>query len=136
MTDIAKKVKEKLEDVKDKAIGFEHAAREKTEDYTNYKENDPTREYESKEPMSPAKINEHEPTAVRRENTTNTSVPTSEADAKERLRMVENEYPQFLHGIPWMAKEPGVALQTPVTHEHGRYFHMQVKLQGPYLRSV
>ena len=30
---------------------------------------------------------------------------------------MENEYPQFLHGIPWMAKEPGVALQTPVTHE-------------------
>ena len=86
MTDIAKKVKEKLEDVKDKAIGIEHAAREKTEDYTNYKENDPTREYESKEPMSPAKINEHEPTAVRRENTTETSLPTSEADAKERLR--------------------------------------------------
>ncbi|MFZ0327253.1 MAG: hypothetical protein WBQ25_07125 [Nitrososphaeraceae archaeon] len=36
--------------------------------------------------MSPAKINEHEPTAVRRENTTETSLPTSEADAKERLR--------------------------------------------------
>ncbi|MGA9843577.1 MAG: hypothetical protein WBP64_07860 [Nitrososphaeraceae archaeon] len=35
----------------------------------------------------------------------------------EHKRMVENEYPQFLHGIPWMAKEPGVALQTPVTHE-------------------
>lgn len=44
MTDIAKKVKETLEDIKDKAIGIEHAAREKTEDYTNYKENDPTRD--------------------------------------------------------------------------------------------
>ena len=35
MTDIAKKVKETLEDVKDKAMGIEHAAREKTEDYTS-----------------------------------------------------------------------------------------------------
>jgi hypothetical protein len=86
MTDIAKKVKETLEDVKDKAIGIEHAAREKTEDYTSDTVIDPTREYESKEPMSPAKINEHEPTAVRRESTANTSLPTSEADAKERLR--------------------------------------------------
>ena len=57
MTDIAKKVKEKLEDVKDKAIGIEHAAREKTEDYTNYKETNPTRELRiQEEPMSPAKI--------------------------------------------------------------------------------
>ena len=35
--------------------------------------------------MSPAKISEHEPTAVKRENT-ETSKPTSEQDAKERLR--------------------------------------------------
>jgi Mn-dependent DtxR family transcriptional regulator len=86
MTDIAKKVKEKLEDVKDKAMGTEHAAREKTEDHTSDIVSDPTKEYDSKEPMSPAKIKEHDPTVVRRESTTNTSLPTSEADAKERLR--------------------------------------------------
>jgi len=28
---------------------------------------DPTKEYRSKEPMTPAKINEHEPTAVKRD---------------------------------------------------------------------
>jgi len=35
----------------------------------------------------------------------------------EHRRTVDTQYPQFLHGIPWMAKEPGVSLQTPVTHE-------------------
>ena len=35
----------------------------------------------------------------------------------EHKRQMDTQYPQFLHGIPWMAKEPGVALQTPVTHE-------------------
>jgi hypothetical protein len=35
--------------------------------------------------MSPAKVSEHEPTAVKRENT-ETSKPTSVEDAKERLR--------------------------------------------------
>ena len=36
--------------------------------------------------MSPAKISEHEPRGVGRENKTETSKPTSEQDAKERLR--------------------------------------------------
>jgi hypothetical protein len=30
----------------------------------------------------------------------------------EQKRKVESSYPQFLHGIPWMAKEPGVRLRT------------------------
>ena len=64
MSDIAKKVKEKIIDVKDKAIGSEHAD-EREVSYTSSTKNDPTKEYESKEPMSPAKISEHEPTAVR-----------------------------------------------------------------------
>lgn len=32
------------------------------------KKEDPTKEYREKEPMSPAKINEHEPTAVERDS--------------------------------------------------------------------
>lgn len=35
----------------------------------------------------------------------------------EHKQKMNTQYPQFLHGIPWMAKEPGVSLQTPVTHE-------------------
>ena len=95
MTDIAKKVKEKLEDVKDKAIGIEHAPEKKQKIIQITKKMILPESTESKEPMSPAKINEHEPTAVRRENTTETSLPTSEADAKERLRrsgMTEGTY--------------------------------------------
>jgi hypothetical protein len=30
----------------------------------------------------------------------------------EQKRKVEANYPQFLHGIPWMAREPGVQLRT------------------------
>ena len=91
MSDIAKKVKEKIVDVKDKAvdvkdkaIGSEHAD-DKEVIYTSSTESDPTREYEAKEPMSPAKIKEHEPTAVRRDSSSSSS-SSSGQDPKERLR--------------------------------------------------
>jgi membrane glycosyltransferase len=47
-----------------------------------------TREYEANEPMSPAKIKEHEPTAVRRQDNTSSSSTSSSSgqDPKERLR--------------------------------------------------
>jgi hypothetical protein len=85
MSSIAKKVKDTLEDVKDKAVGSSESTRGKAEAHTRQTESDPTIEYESKEPMSPAKISEHEPTAVKRENTQSTQ-STSVEDAKERLR--------------------------------------------------
>jgi len=47
------------------------------------RKSDPTKEYEANEPMSPAKIKEHEPTAVSRDNTSSSS---SGQDPKERLR--------------------------------------------------
>jgi hemerythrin-like domain-containing protein len=72
MSGIAKKVKDTLEDVKDKAVDSSENTREKAEEYTKRTESDLTREYESKEPMSPAKISEHEPTTVKREHTVNT----------------------------------------------------------------
>ncbi|MGC1927953.1 MAG: hypothetical protein WA667_03190 [Candidatus Nitrosopolaris sp.] len=31
---------------------------------------------------------------------------------EEQKRKVDSTYPQFLHGIPWMAQEPGVTLQS------------------------
>lgn len=49
------------------------------------RKDDPIKEYEANEPMSPAKISEHEPTAVKRENTSS-SGSTSEQEAKEKLR--------------------------------------------------
>jgi hypothetical protein len=51
---------------------------------------DPTKEYDEKEPMSPAKIKEHEPTAVKREMTENISesgqTGTSSQEAAEKAR--------------------------------------------------
>jgi hypothetical protein len=52
---------------------------------------DPTQEYDEKEPMSPAKIKQHEPTAVRRDpSELNIVEPgkqsTNTADAKEKAR--------------------------------------------------
>jgi hypothetical protein len=50
------------------------------------RKSDPTKEYEANEPMSPAKIKEHEPTAVRRQDDTSGSDYSSGQDPKERLR--------------------------------------------------
>lgn len=33
------------------------------------------------------------------------------AEYMEQKRRVESQYPQFLHGVPWMAKEPGTEIQ-------------------------
>jgi hypothetical protein len=48
-----------------------------------------TREYTANEPMSPAKIKEHEPTAVRRQDNTSSSSSSLGQDPKERLRRME-----------------------------------------------
>jgi hypothetical protein len=78
MSSIKDKVKGKVTDAKDKVVGttenVSDTVRGKADEEglggtgaNRYK--DPTREYDEKEPMSPAKIREHEPTAVKREMT-------------------------------------------------------------------
>jgi hypothetical protein len=78
MSSIKDKIKEKVTDAKDKVVGttenVSDTVRGKAHEEgvagtgaNTYK--DPTREYDEKEPMSPAKIKEHEPTAVKREMT-------------------------------------------------------------------
>jgi hypothetical protein len=84
MSDIAKKVKDKIVGVKDKAVGSDNKENEVS--YTSSTKRNPTREYEANEPMSPAKIKEHEPTAVRRQDDTSSSGSSSGQDPKERLR--------------------------------------------------
>ena len=68
MSDIAKKVKEKIVDVKDKVVdvkdkatGSEHAD-EREVSYTSSQKAIQLKRNEAKEPMSPVKISEHEPT--------------------------------------------------------------------------
>jgi hypothetical protein len=84
MGKLTDKVKDTLAGAKDSVMG--------TEENTDNRQSgsDPLTEYESKEPMTPAKIKEHEPTAVKREMTENITeagqVGTNPQDAAERAR--------------------------------------------------
>jgi len=49
---------------------------------------DPTKEYREKEPMTPAKIKEHEPTAVKREMTEEIVAPGEEGRNPEEAREI------------------------------------------------
>jgi hypothetical protein len=113
MTGIADKVKEKVKGAKDKVVGTAGKATNttkksvsSTKDTTEsqgrkYEQDakgtrvdrtkDPTQEYDEKEPMSPAKIKQHEPTAVRRDQSDQKIVESgqegvSAEDAKEKAR--------------------------------------------------
>ena len=117
MGGFTKKVKEKLKGSKDKVMDTKDKAKDKV---TSTKENvssssssssygkqerefeegragtevgrkeDPLTSYREKEPMTPAKIKEHEPTAVKREMTEKIVEPGQEAtnpeEAKEKAR--------------------------------------------------
>jgi hypothetical protein len=85
MRDFTEKVKEKItgakdkvEDVKDKVTGDsgrtadeQDSRLEEGAHATDSRKNDPLTEYRDKEPMTPAKIKEHEPTTVKRDITEN-----------------------------------------------------------------
>jgi hypothetical protein len=69
-------VKDKLKGVKDKVLGAGEEAKDKVtgNDEDRYstgagQKDDPLTSYREKEPMTPAKIKEHEPTAVKRDMT-------------------------------------------------------------------
>ena len=78
LTKITDKVKEKVKDVKDRVVETKDKVTDTTKETIRdtsgagtkvSSHGDSTREYETREPMSPAKIKEHEPTAVKREMT-------------------------------------------------------------------
>jgi hypothetical protein len=113
MGGITKKVKEKLKGSKDKIVDTKDKAKDKV---TSAKEtvsssstsssygkqereseegragtevgrkDDPLTSYREKEPMTPAKIKEHEPTAVKREMTEKIVEPGQEATSPEEAR--------------------------------------------------
>src|SRR6266513_5312362 len=73
---IGDKLKEKVKGTKDKVVGTAEDVAEEDEVYEEGVtgterggKDDPLTEYREKEPMTPAKIKEHEPTAVKREMT-------------------------------------------------------------------
>jgi hypothetical protein len=74
MAGIKDKIKGKVEDVKDKVTGDSGRTADEEDSRlqegaraTDSKKDDPLTEYREKEPMTPSKIKEHEPTAVKRE---------------------------------------------------------------------
>lgn len=87
MSKITDKVRQTIKDAKSTIAGDDsNAGGISSEARTT----DPLNEYESKEPMTPAKIKEHEPTAVKREMTENITEPGQTAihqeEAAERAR--------------------------------------------------
>jgi hypothetical protein len=97
MSDFADKLKEKAKEAKDKVLGAGESAKDTVtghddERYTakGGQKDDPLTSYEDKEPMTPAKIKEHEPTAVKREMTEKIAEPgktgTNSEEAAEIAR--------------------------------------------------
>ena len=100
MTGIADKVKEKVKDAKEKVVGTAEKATDTAKKTVSSSTTttsdrqgtqDPTQEYDEKEPMSPAKIKQHEPTAVRRDPSDQKIVESRQEsvnaeDAKEKAR--------------------------------------------------
>jgi hypothetical protein len=86
MGELTKKIKDTLQGAKDTVTG------EDSDSDTSGKSigADPLTEYEAKEPMTPAKIKEHEPTAVKREMTEKITEPgqanSNPEEAAERAR--------------------------------------------------
>ena len=105
MSDFTEKLKDKAKEAKDKVLGAgEHAkdtasdVGERAKDTVTGHESkaaeggkdDPLTSYREKEPMTPAKIKEHEPTAVKREMSEKITEPgqtgTDSQDAAEIAR--------------------------------------------------
>jgi hypothetical protein len=96
MSDFTDKLKEKAKEAKDKVLGAGESAKDTVtgdEDRITTdagQKDDPLTSYRDKEPMTPAKIKEHEPTAVKREMTERIAEPgqtgTDSAEAAEIAR--------------------------------------------------
>ena len=84
MGELTKKVKDTFKGAKDTVTG------EDTKETRASAASDPLTYYESSEPMTPAKIKEHEPTAVKREMTEKIAEPgqvgTNPEEAAEKAR--------------------------------------------------
>jgi hypothetical protein len=82
MSDFTDKLKEKAKEAKDKVVGAGEDAKDSVTGHDEDRitteagqKDDPLTSYRDKEPMTPAKIKEHEPTAVKREMTERITEP-------------------------------------------------------------
>ena len=108
-------IKDKLKDVKDKVLGAGEEAKDTVtgHDEDRYstgagQKDDPLTSYRDKEPMTPAKIKEHEPTAVKREMTE--KIGKSGTDAQEAAETARKK---------GMAKGTAGASETGSEYEQG-----------------
>jgi hypothetical protein len=97
MSDFTDKLKEKAKEAKDKVVGAGEDAKDSVTGHDEDRitteagqKDDPLTSYRDKEPMTPAKIKEHEPTAVKREMTERIAEPgqtgTNSEEAAEIAR--------------------------------------------------
>jgi hypothetical protein len=92
MSGIADKIKEKVKGAKDKVVDTAEKKSDTARGGTTVdRTKDPTQEYDEKEPMSPAKIKQHEPTAVSRDQSDQKIIEsgqqgTNTEEAKEKAR--------------------------------------------------
>ena len=82
MSDFTDKLKEKAKEAKDKVLGAGESAKDTVTGHDEDRvtteagqKDDPLTSYRDKEPMTPATIKEHEPTAVKREMTERITEP-------------------------------------------------------------
>jgi hypothetical protein len=97
MSDFTGKLKEKAKEAKDKVLGAGEDAKDTVTGHDEDRittdagqKDDPLTSYRDKEPMTPAKIKEHEPTAVKRDMTERIAEPgqtgTNSEEAAEIAR--------------------------------------------------
>jgi hypothetical protein len=108
-------VKDKLKGVKDKVLGAGEEAKDTVtgHDEDRYstgagQKDDPLTSYREKEPMTPAKIKEHEPTAVKRDMTE--KIGKGETDSNEAAEIARKK---------GMAKGTAGAGETGSEYEQG-----------------
>jgi hypothetical protein len=100
MSDFTDKLKEKAKEAKDKVLGAGESAKDTASDVgerakdtvtghesetAEGRQDDPLTSYREKEPMTPAKIKEHEPTAVKREMTEKIRQSGTNADEAAKI---------------------------------------------------
>ena len=111
-------IKDKLKSVKDKVLGAGESAKDTVTGHDEDRitteagqKDDPLTSYRDKEPMTPAKIKEHEPTAVKREMTERIAEPGQTGTTSEEAAEIARK--------KGMAKGTSGAAETGSEYEQG-----------------
>jgi hypothetical protein len=118
MSDFTGKLKEKAKEAKDKVLGAGEDAKDTVTGHDEDRitteagqKDDPLTSYRDKEPMTPAKIKEHEPTAVKRDMTERIAEPGQTGTNSEEAAEIARK--------KGMAKGTSGAAETGSEYEQG-----------------